>query len=89
MSGIKAWKRISLTPAIFSVLLKYSEARSSPRFLALYTRYYITELETTFGRTNMEHGGVDRDGSLLLGFGYIEWGGVEDMVGKDKVCKSA
>lgn len=35
MSGISAWNRISFTPAIFSVLLKYSDARSAPRFLAL------------------------------------------------------
>lgn len=35
MSGINAWKRMSLTPAIFSVRLKYSDARSAPRFLAL------------------------------------------------------
>lgn len=35
MSGIRAWKRMSLTPAMFSVRLKYSDARSSPRFLAL------------------------------------------------------
>ena len=35
ISGINAWKRISFTPAMFSVLLKYSEARSNPRFRAL------------------------------------------------------
>lgn len=45
ISGINAWKRISLTPAIFSVRLKYSEARSAPRFLALYTRYYCHRLD--------------------------------------------
>jgi hypothetical protein len=35
ISGIKAWNLISFTPAIFSVRLKYSEARSAPRFRAL------------------------------------------------------
>lgn len=52
ISGINAWNLMSLTPAIFSVLLKYSEARSSPRFLALYTRYYIAscQQETVVGQ---------------------------------------
>jgi hypothetical protein len=35
MSGINAWKRMSLTPATSSVDLKYLSAESPPRFLRL------------------------------------------------------
>lgn len=38
-SGINAWKRISLTPAMSSVDLKYLSAESPPRLRRLYTRY--------------------------------------------------
>jgi hypothetical protein len=38
-SGINAWNRISLTPAISSVDLKYLSAESPPRLRRLYTRY--------------------------------------------------
>ena len=34
-SGMRAWKRISLTPAISSVDLKYLSALSPPRFRRL------------------------------------------------------
>lgn len=38
-SGINAWKRISFTPAMSSVDLKYLSAESPPRLRRLYTRY--------------------------------------------------
>ena len=41
-SGISAWKRISFTPAISSVDLKYLSAESPPRLRKLYTRYLHT-----------------------------------------------
>ena len=65
ISGINAWNRISFTPAIFSVRLKYSDARSSPRFLALYTRYYVEELEIL--------GRIVR-GSDVANVGVWDWG---------------
>jgi len=39
-SGISAWKRISLTPAIISVDLKYLSAESPPYLRKLYTGIY-------------------------------------------------
>lgn len=35
MSGMSAWKRMSLTPATSSVALKYLSAESPPRFRRL------------------------------------------------------
>lgn len=38
-SGMSAWNRMSFTPAMSSVALKYLSAESPPRFRRLYTRY--------------------------------------------------
>lgn len=40
-----AWKRMSLTPAIISVALKYRSAESPPRLRELYTRSATVRLE--------------------------------------------
>mmetsp|Transcript_61963 Transcript_61963/g.202094 ORF Transcript_61963/g.202094 Transcript_61963/m.202094 type:complete len:250 (-) Transcript_61963:2336-3085(-) len=43
-SGIRTWKRVSVTPATSFVQLKYSEALSPPswRLRMLYTKYFVT-----------------------------------------------
>lgn len=38
-SGMSAWNRMSLTPAMSSVARKYLSAESPPRLRRLYTRY--------------------------------------------------
>lgn len=43
-SGMRAWKRMSLTPAMSSVDLKYLSAESPPRLRKLYTRYLSSGL---------------------------------------------
>ena len=43
MSGMSAWKRMSFTPAMSSVDLKYLSAESPPRLRRLYTRYLVSK----------------------------------------------
>jgi len=75
MSGINAWNLMSFTPAIFSVRLKYSDARSKPRFRALYTRYYNIVLENP--GYYKESAGDQRVWTGMYGVGNVglsEWG---------------
>ena len=62
-SGMSAWKRMSFTPAMSSVALKYLSAESPPRFLRLYTRY----LQHTGQRAGHALGGKSVLGDLSEG----------------------
>ena len=59
MSGMSAWKRMSFTPAMSSVDLKYLSAESPPRLRRLYTRYLGEESNVR------QWGGGGRDGRTL------------------------
>ena len=56
-SGMSAWKRMSFTPAMSSVDLKYLSAESPPRLRRLYTRY--------LGVGGQDSGGLGRAGDVL------------------------
>ena len=50
-SGMRAWNRMSFTPAMSSVALKYLSAESPPRFRRLYTRYLQVIMSSAAERT--------------------------------------